>query len=64
MTTHIQDIVKPETWNDAPEKLSQANEQLEQVDQRVRQLVRDYPIGMLLGAAFVGHLIGRLVSRR
>jgi ElaB/YqjD/DUF883 family membrane-anchored ribosome-binding protein len=63
MTTHIQDLVKPETLKDAREQLTRVNDQLEQVDQRVRQLVRERPVAMLLAAAFAGHLIGRLISR-
>jgi ElaB/YqjD/DUF883 family membrane-anchored ribosome-binding protein len=64
MTTHIQDLVKPEKLEEAREQLARASDQLEQVDQKVRQLVRERPVAMLLAAAFAGHLIGRLVSRR
>jgi ElaB/YqjD/DUF883 family membrane-anchored ribosome-binding protein len=64
MTTHIQDLVKPENLREAREQLSRVNDQLEQVDKRVRQLVRERPVVMLLGAAFAGHLLGRLLSGR
>lgn len=63
MATQIQDLVKPENWAEAREQLTRVNEQLEQVDQRVRQLVRERPIAMLLAAAFAGHLLGRLLAR-
>lgn len=64
MTTQIQDLVKPENWAEAREQLGRVNEQLEQVDQRVRQLVRERPVVMLLAAAFAGHLLGRLLAGR
>jgi ElaB/YqjD/DUF883 family membrane-anchored ribosome-binding protein len=63
MTTHIQDLVKPETLKEAREQLTRVSDQLEQVDQQVRKLVRERPVAMLLAAAFAGHLIGRLVSK-
>ena len=64
MTTQIQDLVKPENWAEAREQLTRVNDQLEQVDQRVRQLVRERPVVMLLAAAFAGHLLGRLLAGR
>jgi len=63
MTTQIQDVMKSEKLEEAREQLARVNDQLEQVDQRVRKLVKERPVVMLLAAAFAGHLIGRLVSR-
>lgn len=62
MATQIQDLVKSETISQAREQLARASGELEHLDQRVRELVRERPVATLLAAAFVGHLIGRLVS--
>jgi hypothetical protein len=64
MTTELQDFVKPENLRHAREQLTRVSGELEQVDRRVRALIQERPIAMLLGAAFVGHLIGRLVAAR
>jgi ElaB/YqjD/DUF883 family membrane-anchored ribosome-binding protein len=62
MTSQIQDLVHSETLDRARDKLSKAGGELEQLDVRVREFVRERPVTSLLAAAFVGHLIGRLVS--
>ena len=62
MASQIQELVKSETWQDAREQLSRASGELAHLDKRVRELMRERPIPMLLGAALVGHLIGRLVA--
>ena len=36
---------------------------LEQLDEKVRALCREHPLAMLGGAAVVGYLLARLVSR-
>ena len=63
MTTHIQDLVKPETWTDAREQLTRVNDQLEQADKQIRRLVRERPLTMLLAAAVAGHILGRLIAK-
>jgi len=62
MATQIQDLVKSETISQAREQLARATGELEHLDERVRELVRERPIATLLAAAFVGHLVGRLFS--
>lgn len=62
MASQIQDLAKSETLANAREQISRASGELEHLDKRVRELVRERPITTLLAAAFVGHLIGRLVS--
>jgi ElaB/YqjD/DUF883 family membrane-anchored ribosome-binding protein len=62
MTSQIQDLVKSETLSNAREQIARASGELEHLDQRVRKLVRERPVTSLLAAAFVGHLVGRLVS--
>jgi hypothetical protein len=62
MSSQIQDLVKSETVSQAREKLARASGELENLDQRVRALVRERPVATLLAAAFAGHLIGRLFS--
>jgi hypothetical protein len=62
MATQIQDLVKSETLANAREQLSRASGELEHLDKRVRELVRERPVATLLAAAFVGHLVGRLFS--
>jgi len=62
MATQIQDLVKSETISQAREQLARATGELENLDERVRELVRERPIATLLAAAFVGHLVGRLFS--
>lgn len=64
MGTHIQDIVKPENIQQAREQLARVGNELEHVDRRVREFVQERPIASLLAAAFVGHLIGRVVAAR
>jgi len=56
-------LVKPKNLKRAREQLTRVSGELEQVDRRVRALIQERPIATLLGAAFVGHLIGRLVAR-
>jgi ElaB/YqjD/DUF883 family membrane-anchored ribosome-binding protein len=62
MTSQIQDLVHSEPVERARDKISRASGELEQLDVRVREFVRERPVTSLLAAAFVGHLIGRLVS--
>jgi ElaB/YqjD/DUF883 family membrane-anchored ribosome-binding protein len=62
MATQLQDLVKPENLKHAREQLTRVSGELEHVDRRVRAFVQERPIAALLGAAFVGHLIGRLVA--
>ena len=62
MTSQMQDLVQSDTIERARDKLSQAGSELEKLDVRVREFVRERPVTSLLAAAFVGHLIGRLVS--
>jgi ElaB/YqjD/DUF883 family membrane-anchored ribosome-binding protein len=62
MASQIQDLVKSETLAHAREQISRASGELEHLDKRVRELVRERPVATLLAAAFVGHLIGRLVA--
>jgi len=62
MASQIQELVKSETWSEAREQLSRASGELTHLDKRVRKLVRERPVATLLAAAFVGHLIGRLVA--
>jgi ElaB/YqjD/DUF883 family membrane-anchored ribosome-binding protein len=63
MANRIDTIVKSEALQDAKDRLAQANEQLGDLDQKVRRFVRDQPVIALLGAAFVGHMIGRMFAR-
>ena len=60
MTSRIQHIVK----RDARDQLEQITAGVGDLDKRIRELVRQRPLGTLLAAAFVGHVIGRLVARR
>jgi ElaB/YqjD/DUF883 family membrane-anchored ribosome-binding protein len=62
MTSQIQELVKSETLAEARDQLARASGELAHLDERVRQLVRERPVATLLGAALVGHLIGRLVA--
>lgn len=62
MTSQIQDLVKSEKLADAREQLSRVSHELEHVDRRARELIREHPVAALLTAAFVGHLVGRLVA--
>jgi ElaB/YqjD/DUF883 family membrane-anchored ribosome-binding protein len=62
MASQIQDLVNSETVAQARDKLAQASGELEHLDQQVREFVRERPVTSLIAAAFVGHLIGRLVS--
>jgi hypothetical protein len=62
MTTQLEDLVKPENLRHAREQLTRVGGELENVDRRVRALIQERPIPTLLGAAFVGLLIGRLVA--
>lgn len=62
MTSQIQELVKSETLSEAREQLARASGQLAHLDERVRELVRERPVATLLGAAFAGLLIGRLVA--
>jgi ElaB/YqjD/DUF883 family membrane-anchored ribosome-binding protein len=64
MATRLDKIVKIDTLSDARDKLLAANEQLATLDKQVRTFVREQPVVALLTAAFVGHLVGRLFSRR
>ena len=64
MAGRIDEIVKLEALGDARDRIVQANEQLTRLDERIRTLVREQPVGALLAAAFAGHLLGRLVARR
>lgn len=64
MTTQLQDLVKPENLREAREQLARVSGELEHVDRRVRALIKERPVATLLGAAFVGHLLGRLVAAR
>jgi ElaB/YqjD/DUF883 family membrane-anchored ribosome-binding protein len=62
MASQIKELVKSETLANAREQIARASGELEHLDKRVRELVRERPVTTLLAAAFVGHLIGRLVS--
>ena len=62
MTSQIQDLVNSDTLDRARDKISQASGELEHLDVRVREFVRERPVASLLAAAFVGHLVGRLFS--
>jgi ElaB/YqjD/DUF883 family membrane-anchored ribosome-binding protein len=62
MASQIQDLVQSDTLERARDKIARASGELEQLDVRVREFVRERPVTSLLAAAFVGHLIGRLVS--
>jgi hypothetical protein len=64
MTTQLQDLVKPERLQQAREQLTRVGGELERVDRRVRAFIQERPIPALLGAALLGHLIGRLVAAR
>jgi hypothetical protein len=63
MTSRIQRIAKSDALDQAREQFTQLGAQLEDVDKRVRELVRERPLSTLLAAAFVGHVMGRLVAR-
>lgn len=45
------------------EKLEEAQEQLERVNERAQSFIRKHPGASLLGAAALGYLIGKLVRR-
>ncbi|HKU40374.1 MAG TPA: hypothetical protein VJR89_19570 [Polyangiales bacterium] len=62
MATHLQDIVNSENIEHAREQLAKVSGELEHVDRRVRAFVQERPIMSLLAAAFVGHLLGRVVA--
>jgi hypothetical protein len=62
METELQELVKPEKIKQAREQLARVGGELEQVDRRLRALIQERPVATLLGAALVGHLIGRLVA--
>jgi ElaB/YqjD/DUF883 family membrane-anchored ribosome-binding protein len=62
MASQIQDLVQSDTLERSRDKIARASGELEQLDVRVREFVRERPVTSLLAAAFVGHLIGRLVS--
>jgi len=64
MATRLDKLVKIDTLSDARDKMLAANEQLATIDKQVRTFVREQPVVALLAAAFVGHLVGRLFSRR
>lgn len=70
----MQQNITPESVTQAiatftdPERLAElretATEQLERVDSRFREICREHPFGVLAGAAAVGFVLGRLLSRR
>jgi ElaB/YqjD/DUF883 family membrane-anchored ribosome-binding protein len=60
--SQIQELVKSDTLERARDKISHMSGELDQLDVRVRELVRERPVATLLAAAGVGYLIGRLVS--
>jgi hypothetical protein len=62
MASQIQDLVKSDTLERARDKISSVTGELDQLDVRVRQLVRERPVAALLAAAGVGYLVARLVS--
>ncbi|HKP61212.1 MAG TPA: hypothetical protein VJV78_30995 [Polyangiales bacterium] len=62
MATELQELVKPEKIKQAREQLARVGGELEHVDRRLRALIQERPVVTLLGAALVGHLIGRLVA--
>jgi hypothetical protein len=62
MAPELQELIKPENLKHAREKLAHVGGELEQVDRRLRALIQERPVATLLGAALVGHLIGRLVA--
>lgn len=51
-----------------PERLAElrdtAVEKIERADGRFREICREHPFGVLAGAAAVGFVLGRLLSRR
>jgi hypothetical protein len=49
-------------WTDGV--LSLARERLMQIDARVRRMLRERPLFSLIGAAALGCLAGRIMSRR
>ena len=63
MTSRVQRIANSDALDQAREQLTQLGTQLEDVDRRVRQLVRERPVATLIAAAFAGHILGRLVAR-
>lgn len=62
MASQIQDLVNSETVAQARDQLVRASSELEHWDQQVREFVRERPVTSLLAAAFVGHLLGRVIS--
>ncbi len=70
----MQQDITPESVTQAlatftdPERLAgwrqQATDQLERADSRFREVCREHPFGVLAGAAAVGFVLGRLLSRR
>ena len=63
MTSRVQRIANSDALDQAREQITQLGAQLEDVDQRVRQLVRERPVATLIGAALLGHVVGRLIAR-
>jgi ElaB/YqjD/DUF883 family membrane-anchored ribosome-binding protein len=63
MTSRVQRIATSDALDQAREQLTQLGTQLEDVDRRVRQLVKERPLGTLIAAALLGHVVGRLVAR-
>lgn len=63
MANRMDTIVKSDALHEASERLTQANAQLGELDRRIRRAVREQPVLTLLGAALVGHLVGRLFAR-
>jgi len=63
MANRTETMTKSEALHEARDRLAQANEQLGDLDRRIRRAVREQPVLTLLGAALVGHLVGRLFAR-
>ncbi|MEZ4268302.1 MAG: hypothetical protein R3F39_18210 [Myxococcota bacterium] len=70
----MQQPITPESVTQAlatfadPERVAELRDtaaaQIEKADTRFRELCREHPFGVLAGAAAVGFVLGRLLSRR
>jgi hypothetical protein len=49
---------------EASERLEEAREGIESLDQRVRQTVAHHPLLCIGGAVLVGYFVGRVIARR
>jgi hypothetical protein len=46
------------------ERLSEAREGLDELDQRIRHTVSEHPLMCVAGAILTGYLVGRVIARR